>query len=149
MEELTTKGVYKYILEMELAETTKTKIDKFSVKNFKEAEKKPNEINDWINKIGDLQKRKVAMEVNYKNKMPEFESLMKVWNDKEEQSFKETQYPEEKLIIPLETYAKIICNMCDIPIHKGDGKNSKNLIERLHVLFTLIVDLEEKPFFKI
>ena len=60
---------------MELAETTKTKIDKFSVKNFKEAENKPNEINDWINKIGDLQKRKVAMEVNYKNKMPEFEKF--------------------------------------------------------------------------
>jgi intraflagellar transport protein 46 len=137
MDEPTTKGVDKYILEMELAETTKTKIDKFSVKSIKEAEKKPNEINDWINKIGDLQKRKVPTEVNYKNKMPDIEGLMKVWNEKEEQSFKEIPYPYEKLNIPLETYAKIVCNMCDIPIHKGDGKNSKSLIESLHVLFTL------------
>ena len=137
MDEPTTKGVDKYILEMELAETTKTKIDKFNVKSIQDAEKKPNEISDWINKIGDLQKRKVPTEVNYENKMPDIEGLMQVWPEREEQKFKEIPFPDEKLNIPLESYAKLVCNMVDIPIHKPKGEKSKSLIESLHVLFTL------------
>ena len=58
MDEPTTKGVDKYILEMELAENTKAKIDRINVKSIQNAEKKPNEITDWINKVDDLQKRK-------------------------------------------------------------------------------------------
>ena len=65
MDEPTTKGVDKYILEMELAENTKAKIDRINVKSIQNAEKKPNEITDWINKVDDLQKRKVPTEVNY------------------------------------------------------------------------------------
>ena len=40
---------------MELAENTKLKIDKMNVKSIQNAEKKPNEITDWIKKIDDLQ----------------------------------------------------------------------------------------------
>ena len=47
MDEPTTKGVDKYILEMELAENTKAKIDRINVKSIQNAEKKPNEITDW------------------------------------------------------------------------------------------------------
>ena len=54
MDEPTTKGVDKYILEMELAENTKAKIDRINVKSIQNAEKKPNEITDWINKVDDL-----------------------------------------------------------------------------------------------
>ena len=54
MDEPTTKGVDKYILEMELAENTKAKIDRINVKSIQNAEKKPNEISDWINKVDDL-----------------------------------------------------------------------------------------------
>ena len=49
---------------MELAENTKAKIDRINVKSIQNAEKKPNEITDWINKVDDLQKRKVPTEVN-------------------------------------------------------------------------------------
>ena len=35
---------------MELAENTKAKIDRINVKSIQNAEKKPNEITDWINK---------------------------------------------------------------------------------------------------
>ena len=65
LDEPTTKGVDKYILEMELAENTKCKIDKMNVKSIQNAEKKPNEITDWIKKIDDLQKRKVPIELNF------------------------------------------------------------------------------------
>jgi len=137
MDEPTTKGVDKYILEMELAETTKTKIDKFNIKSIQDAEKKPNEISDWISKVSDLQKRKVPTEVNYSDKMPDIESLMQVWPEREEMKFKEIPFPDEKLNIPLESYAKLVCNMVDIPIHSSKGDKSKSLIESLHVLFTL------------
>ena len=148
MDEPTTKGVDKYILEMELAETTKTKIDKFNVKSIQDAEKKPNEISDWINKIGDLQKRKVPTEVNYENKMPDIEGLMQVWPEKEEMKFKEIPFPDEKLNIPLDSYAKLVCNMVDIPIHNSKGGKSKSLIESLHVLFTLYSGFKENAHFQ-
>ena len=88
MDEPTTKGVDKYILEMELAENTKAKIDRINVKSIQNAEKKPNEITDWINKVDDLQKRKVPTEVNYSKNMPDIKNLMEVWPDKEEQAYK-------------------------------------------------------------
>ena len=78
MDEPTTKGVDKYILEMELAENTKAKIDRINVKSIQNAEKKPNEITDWINKVDDLQKRKVPTEVNYSKNMPDIKNLMDI-----------------------------------------------------------------------
>ena len=137
MDEPTTKGVDKYILEMELAENTKAKIDRINVKSIQNAEKKPNKITDWINKVDDLQKRKVPTEVNYSKNMPDIKNLMEVWPDKEEQAYKKVEYPNEKMNISLENYTKIACNMMDIPIHPSDGKQSKSLIESLHCLFTL------------
>lgn len=148
MDEPTTKGVDKYILEMELAETTKLKIDKFSVKSIQDAEKKPNEISDWISKINDLQKRKVPTVVDYSKKMPNVESLMQVWPDKEEACLKDIPFPDEKLNISLDNYAKLICNMLDIPIHKIEGKQSKSLIESLHVLFTVYSEFKENKHFQ-
>ena len=137
MDEPTTKGVDKYILEMELAENTKAKIDRINVKSIQNAEKKPNEITDWINKVDDLQKRKVPTEVNYSKNMPDIKNLMEVWPEKEEQVYKKTEFPNEKMNISLENYTKLACNLMDIPIHPSDGKQNKSLIESLHCLFTL------------
>ena len=103
---------------MELAENTKAKIDRIHVKSIENAEKKPNEITDWINKVDDLQKRKVPTEVNYSKNMPDIKNLMEVWPEKEEQVYKKT-------------------NLMDIPIHPSDTKQAKSLIESLHCLFTL------------
>ena len=148
MDEPTTKGVDKYILEMELAETTKVKVDKFSVKSIQDAEKKPKEISDWINKIHDLQKRKVPPVVEYSKKMPNVESLMQVWPDKEEACLKDLPFPDEKLNISLDNYAKLVCNMLDIPVHKSEGKQSKSIIESLHLLFTLYSQFKENKHFQ-
>ena len=70
LDEPTPKGVDKYILEMEFVESTKLKIDKMNIKYIQNAEKKPNEITDRINKIDDSQKRKVPTEVNKSKNMP-------------------------------------------------------------------------------
>ena len=137
IDEPTSKGVDKYILEMELAENTKAKIDRINVKSIQNAEKKPNEITDWINKVDDLQKRKVPTEVNYTKNMPDIQNLMDVWPEKEEQVYKKVEFPNEKMNISLENYTKIACNLMDIPIHPSDTKQPKSLIESLHCLFTL------------
>ena len=99
MDEPTTKGVDKYILEMELAENTKAKIDRINVKSIQNAEKKPNEISDWINKVDDLQKRKVPTEVNYSKNMTDIKNLIEVWPENEEQVYKKTEFPNEKMNI--------------------------------------------------
>jgi intraflagellar transport protein 46 len=143
IDEPTSKGVDKYILEMELAENTKAKIDRINVKSIQNAEKKPNEITDWINKVDDLQKRKVPTEVNYTKNMPDIQNLMDVWPDKEEQVYKKVEFPNEKMNISLENYTKIACNLMDIPIHTSDAKQPKSLIESLHCLFTLYSGFKE------
>ena len=148
MDEPTTKGVDKYILEMELAENTKCKIDRMNVKSIPDAEKKPNEITDWIKKIDDLQKRKVPTEVNYTKKMPDMQNLMEVWPEKEEQAYKKIEFPDEKMSISLENYSKIVCNMLDIPIYKNEGNQNKSLIESLHCLFTLYSGFKDNIHFQ-
>ena len=55
---------------MEFVESTKLKIDKMNIKYIQNAEKKPNEITDRINKIDDSQKRKVPTEVNKSKNIP-------------------------------------------------------------------------------
>ncbi len=148
IDEPTIKGIDKYILEMELAENTKLKIDKMNVKSIQNAEKKPNEITDWIKKIDDLQKRKAPTEVNYSKNMPDIKNLMEVWPEKEEQVYKKVKFPNEKMSISLENYSKIACNMMDIPIHPSDGKQSKSLIESLHCLFTLYSGFKDNIHFQ-
>ena len=129
---------------MELAENTKCKIDKMSVKSIQNAEKKPNEITDWIKKVDDLQKRKVPTEVNYSKNMPDIKNLMEVWPEKEEQVYKKVEFPNEKMQLSLENYSKIACNMMDIPIHPSDGKQSKSLIESLHCLFIYLLGISAR-----
>jgi intraflagellar transport protein 46 len=43
-------------------------------------------------------------------------------------------------------YARLICAMTDIPVHKS-GAN-KSVIESLHVLFTLFVEFRNNQHFK-
>ncbi len=59
---------------------------------------------------------------------------------------KEVEFPDEKINLKLNDYAKLICNMLDIPIHKLNTNNS--IIEALHVLFTLYSSFKENPYFQ-
>ena len=80
--------------------------------------------------------------------MPNVESLMQVWPDKEEACLKDLPFPDEKLNISLDNYAKLVCNMLDIPVHKSEGKQSKSIIESLHLLFTLYSQFKENKHFQ-
>lgn len=52
-----------------------------------------------------------------------------------EAAFKQTPFPGAEIDMSAQEYAKIICAMSDIPVHKL--QNNKPVIESLHVLFTL------------
>ena len=52
-----------------------------------------------------------------------------------EQAFKATPFPGPEIDMHVTDYAKIICAMSDIPVHKL--QNNKPVVESLHVLFTL------------
>ena len=69
----------------------------------------------------------MAPNVAYTKQMPDIESLMQIWPEGMENVLKEIEFPDEKLNISLENYAKLICNMVDIPIHKLN--NNKSIIE--------------------
>lgn len=55
-----------------------------------------------------------------------------------EQAIKDFQFPGPEIDINTENYARIVCAMLDIPIHKL--ANNKSIIESLHVLFTLFFE---------
>lgn len=43
--------------------------------------------------------------------------------------------------VDLKTFCKLICSLLDIPVHD-------NIIESLHVLFTLYLEFKSNPVFK-
>jgi len=50
--------------------------------------------------------------------MPDIESLMQEWPPEMEQAFKATPFPGPEIDMHVQDYAKIICAMSDIPVHK-------------------------------
>jgi len=64
--------------------------------------------------------------------------------------FKELIIPKEDLSISTDSYAKIICNLLDIPIHNknSNNNNDNSIIEALHVLFSLYSEFKENKHFQ-
>ena len=99
------------------------------------AEKDSKQIQNWIDKIGNLRRDNMSTYVNYTKNMPDIESLMQIWHEKLEQCLGEVKLPNESIAMSNADYAKIVCNLLDIPIHNVNS--DKSLIEALHVLFSL------------
>jgi intraflagellar transport protein 46 len=68
--------------------------------------------------------------MSYTYKMPDLEELMQTWPYEMEEALSSLPLPSAELDLSLEEYARVICALFDIPV-KG------NLVESLHVLFTL------------
>ena len=63
-----------------------------------------------------------------------------------EQAFKATPFPGPEIDMHVTDYAKIICAMSDIPVHKL--QNQKPVVESLHVLFTLFSEFRSNQHFQ-
>lgn len=135
------------IFSLELSYKLKTKLNpNINVRSIENADKNPKQIQNWVDKISELHKQKMAPNVAYTKQMPDIESLMQIWPEGMENVLKEVAFPDEKLNISVENYAKLVCNMVDIPIHKLN--NNKSIVEALHVLFTLYSEFKENQHFQ-
>ena len=83
--------------------------------------------------------------MNYTKNMPDIETLMQEWNPEMEAAFKSTPFPGPEIDMDVSDYAKIICAMSDVPVHKL--QNNKATIESLHVLFTLFSEFRSNQHF--
>jgi intraflagellar transport protein 46 len=115
------------------------------VKSIEGAQKNPKLIQNWVNQIGDLHKEKMSSNVNYTKQMPDIESLMQIWPDSMESTLNSVPFASESINLPPLNYAKLVCNMLDIPIHQLNS--NKGVIEALHVMFTLYSEFKDNQHF--
>ena len=103
----------KYVQSKNVARAAPIDVD--SIDN---ADKKPREVSRWISSVQDLHKTRPPPTVNYTKNMPDIESLMQEWPPEMEAAFKQTSFPGPEIDMNVSEYAKIICAMSDIPVHK-------------------------------
>lgn len=113
----------------------KAKADKKEVHTVSNAHKNPKELHAWVKDVETVHKGKVAPTVFYNKKMPDIDALMQTWDSDFESVAQKINLMQSDVPIPLDSLSKICCNILDIPVH--DTKDDKNLIESLHVMFSL------------
>jgi intraflagellar transport protein 46 len=147
IDEPTINGVDPVIFSLDLSYTGKNNNinPNLIIKTLDNAEKKPKEIQSWIDSISDLHQKKMSSNVSYSKNMPDVESLMQVWPDKMENLLKDIDFPDGSIAMPLDGYAKIICNMLDVPLHKLSEERS--IIEALHLIFSVYYEFKENQHF--
>jgi len=126
------------VLELQLRAKMKKRKGDVVVRSIDNASKNPYEIEKWIQSIEDLHRSRPAPEVMYKFPMPEMEEIASPFPMELVQAldneFADALDPQ--LDLSLEDYAKLICAMLDVPVRE------KNLIQNLHFLFNLSIELE-------
>lgn len=78
--------------------------------------------------------------------MPDFDQLMSEMNPEMEHAIKEFRFPGPEIDMHTSDYARLVCAMLDIPVHKL--ANNKSIIESLHVLFTLFSEFRQNQHFQ-
>jgi intraflagellar transport protein 46 len=73
--------------------------------------------------------------------MPDVEQLMEVWPPDFEETLSRVGLPSPKLEMSLEEYAKTLCAIMDVPVYE-------NIIESLHVLFTVYMEFKNNAHFQ-
>ena len=98
-------------------------------------------LHSWLESIEEIHRNRPPVNVIYTTKMPELEDLMEPWPDEFENVLRSCFLPSADMDISLEEYARIICAILEIPVHG-------NLIESLHVLFSLYAQFEGNQYFQ-
>ncbi|PRP83126.1 hypothetical protein PROFUN_09805 [Planoprotostelium fungivorum] len=111
------------------------------VGGIENAEKNVKNIVSWVSKIQDLHRSKPPPNISYTRAMPDIESLMQEWPHEMERILETIKLPSASLDVDLKNFIRIICAVLDIPIYNN------NLVEPLHVLFTLYSAFKENQHF--
>ena len=129
------------VMRLQLGDMTKKAVSQPTVvRSLSDVSNNPQKITNWINSIKDRHANKPAPTVHYTKTMPDIEQLMQVWPAEFEELLETTKLPTAELDVDTQTYVKIVCAMLDIPVHN-------NIIESLHVLFTLYSEFKQNQHF--
>ena len=111
-------------------------------------------MDDWIKKIDTLHTSKQPTAVEYSRCVPDIDSLMQAWPTEIEELQQTITLPSCNLDLPLRQFVRIVSVILDIPTEIPTGnqsnKNGKNvnLIESLHIIFTLYLEFQNSTHFK-
>jgi intraflagellar transport protein 46 len=112
------------------------------VDSIANAARHPAKIREWVANIEKIHKNQspAAETVAYRRPMPDIEALMQEWPPAVEHALRQARLPDASIDLDLTTFAKVVCNIMDIPVHG-------NVVESLHVLFTLYGEFKSNPHF--
>eukprot|EP00753_Platysulcus_tardus_P015071 PLAT4757.1.p2 GENE.PLAT4757.1~~PLAT4757.1.p2 ORF type:complete len:419 (+),score=223.91 PLAT4757.1:76-1332(+) len=97
------------------------------------------EIDRWIASVEELHATKPAPRVSYTKTMPAVSRLMMMqWPEEMEEVLKSVRLPSAELNLDLAEYVQVLCAILDIPVYT-------NMIESLHLLFTLYSNIKSHP----
>ena len=105
------------------------------IENPRENHKAP-----FFESYDEILRNRAPPSISYTYTMPDLEDLMEPWPEKFETTLNSLPLPTADLDLSLEEYAKIICALLEIPV-----KN--NIIESLHVLFSVYMQFKENTHF--
>eukprot|EP00466_Bigelowiella_natans_P012907 jgi/Bigna1/91104/estExt_fgenesh1_pg.C_880077 len=130
------------VLDMRLRLASKqTNLKPITVRCIESADKEPKKITRWIENIQKVHREKPPPTVIYSNQMPDIEQLMQVWPPEFEDLLKTVPLPSADIDLTTEQYARVVCSILDVPIYE-------NVVESLHVLFTLYAEFKKNQHFQ-
>lgn len=107
-----------------------------------DAVNRPGVVDKWIADIKQLHAKKPMPTVSYSKPMPEIDSLLQVWpSEFEEMLNSDILLPPSNIDLDIYQYVRMICAITDVPTYT-------NLIESLHVLFTLYLEFRANQHFQ-
>jgi intraflagellar transport protein 46 len=107
-----------------------------------DAANRPNVIDKWVADIKKLHYKKPLPTVNYSKPMPDIEALLQVWPQEFEDLLNsDLQFPPTQVDLDIDQYVRVMCAILDIPTYG-------NLIESLHVMFTLYMEFRANQHFQ-
>ncbi|KAJ8598200.1 hypothetical protein CTAYLR_005527 [Chrysophaeum taylorii] len=129
------------VLELQLRAVSKKQHGDLAVRSIDNAAKSPLEIDRWIASIADLHRAKPQTQVNYRKPMPDLDALMAEWPPALEDRLKDIVLPDADIDLSLPEFARLACALLDVPVYD-------NLVESLHLLFSLYLEFAENAHFK-
>ena len=128
------------VLNLQLRSASKqANLKPLEVTRLEASEQNPQRIGNWIESIEQLHKNRPPAVVMYSNNVPEIGHLMQEWEPQMQDTLRRNQLPDENLDISIQDFAKVAFAILGIPIYS-------NHVESLHVLFTLLLELQNNPF---
>jgi len=128
------------VLSMQIRSISKTSnLQPIQVTSLQAEEQTQQRIGNWIDSLAELHKSKPPPVVTYSKQMPEIETLMEEWPGALQAALKKFQLPDAQLDVPLQEYIGIICAILGVPVYS-------NVVESLHVVFTLLYEFQNNPF---